>query len=89
MKFIKKLFSRSKKSEKAPNIAETILNLREHEDDLIKKQECLDKKIEQELVIARENAKTNRHVSLKALQRKKKYEGQLQQVFTTFSFPNG
>ena len=47
MKFLKNLFQRSKKSEKTPNITEAILNLRVHEDDLIKKQECLDKKIEQ------------------------------------------
>jgi len=64
---------------------EAIQKLRETEDMLMKKQDFLEKKIESEISTARKNAKTNKRAALQALKRKKRYEGQLQQIDGTLS----
>merc|ERR1712173_353252 len=51
----------------------------------MKKQEHLEKKVETEVSTARKNAKTNKRVALSALQRKKRYEKQLQQIDGTLT----
>ncbi|CAG2205446.1 HSPA1s [Mytilus edulis] len=50
-----------------------------------KKLDYLEKKVDKELKVAKENAATNKTVALQALKRKKKYEQQLQQVDGTLS----
>ena len=52
---------------------------------LLKKQEFLEKKVEDELALARKNAKTNKRAALVALKRKKRYEKQLQQIDGTLT----
>lgn len=64
MSFFGKMFGADKKGSKAPTTGEAIQNLRETEEMLMKKQEFLEKKIEQEIGIARKNAKTNKRVAL-------------------------
>lgn len=66
MSFLGKIFG-GKKGEKAPTTGEAIQKLRETEEMLMKKQDFLEKKIEQELVIARKNAKTNKRVALQVI----------------------
>ena len=51
MSFFGKVFGSGKKGEKAPTTGEAIQKLRETEDMLIKKQEFLEKKIEQVFII--------------------------------------
>lgn len=58
MSFLTKMFG--KKEEKAPTTGEAIQKLRETEDMLIKKQEFLESKIDQEIAIAKKNASKNR-----------------------------
>ena len=64
---------------------EAIQKLRDTEDMLLKKQDFLEKKIEQEVATARKNAKTNKRAALQALKRKKRYDAQLQQIDGTMS----
>nr|5VO5_A Chain A, Coiled-coil and C2 domain-containing protein 1-like,GH13992p [Drosophila melanogaster] len=64
---------------------EAIQKLRETENMLIKKQEFLEAKIEDELNIARKNASKNKEVALQALKKKKELEKQLQQIDGTLS----
>jgi len=64
---------------------EAIQKLRETEDMLMKKQDFLEKKIGEEVATARKNAKTNKRAALQALKRKKRYDGQLQQIDGTLS----
>ena len=78
------LFGR-KKGDKAPTTGEAIQKLRETEEMLLKKQEFLEKKIDSEVATARKNAKTNKRVALGALKRKKRLEGQLQQIDGTLT----
>ena len=61
------MFSRmfgGKKEGKALTAGEAIQKLRETEEMLAKKQEFLEKKIEQETAVARKNAKTNKRMAL-------------------------
>lgn len=84
MSFLNKMFGRSEKA--APvTTGEAIQKLRETEDMLNKKQDFLEKKIDQEIASARKNAKTNKRGALQALKRKKRYEQQLQQIDGTLS----
>lgn len=85
MSFLGKMFGSGKKGEPAPTTGEAIQKLRETEEMLIKKQEFLEKKIEQELGIARKNAKTNKRLALQALKRKKRYDRQLLQIDGTLT----
>lgn len=73
------------KGDKAPTAGEAIQKLRDTEEMLIKKQEFLEKKIEQELATAKQNGTKNKRVALQALKRKKRYEKQLQQIDGTLS----
>lgn len=59
MSFFNNIFG-GKKSDKGPTTGEAIQKLRETEDMLIKKQDFLEKKIEQELVVAKQNASKNK-----------------------------
>lgn len=59
MSFLTKVFG-GKKEDKAPTTGEAIQKLRETEEMLIKKQEFLEKKIEQELDVARKNGTKNK-----------------------------
>jgi len=59
--------------------------LRETEELLIKKQEFLEKKIQDELKVAKQNGTKNKRVAIGALKRKKRYEKQLLQIDGTLS----
>lgn len=59
MSFFSKIFS-SKKAEPTPTTSESIQKLRDTENMLLKKQEFLEQKLEQELEIAKKNASTNK-----------------------------
>jgi len=83
MSFFEKVFG--KKGGKAPTPQEAIQRLRETEEMLQKKSDFLEKKIEQELGIARKNGTKNKRAALQALKRKKRYEKQLQQIDGTLS----
>jgi len=84
MSFFGKLFGKA--SDKDPvSTGEAIQKLRETEEMLMKKQEFLEKKIDQEVATARKNAKTNKRSALQALKRKKRYDKQLQQIDGTLS----
>jgi len=84
MSFLSKVFG-GKKEDKAPTTGEAIQKLRETEEMLVKKQEFLEKKIEQELATARKNGTKNKRAAIQALKRKKRYEKQLQQIDGTLS----
>lgn len=64
---------------------EAIHKLRETEEMLTKKQEYLEKKIEQEIAIAKKNGTRNKRAALQALKRKKRFEQQLTQIDGTLS----
>jgi charged multivesicular body protein 4 len=74
-----------KKEEKAITSGEAIQKLRETEEMLTKKQTFLEKKIDAEIALARQNGTKNRRVALAALKRKKRFEKQLQQIDGTLS----
>ncbi|RLU18234.1 hypothetical protein DMN91_008590, partial [Ooceraea biroi] len=59
MSFFSKVFG-GKKESAAPSTAEAIQKLRETEDMLIKKQDFLETKIENEMMIAKKNASKNK-----------------------------
>ncbi|XP_014247294.1 charged multivesicular body protein 4b [Cimex lectularius] len=84
MSFFSKVFG-GKKDDKVPTASEAIQKLRETEEMLVKKQEFLEKKIDQELAIVKKNGTHNKRVALQALRRKKRYERQLQQIDGTLS----
>lgn len=52
---------------------------------LTKKQEYLERKIDEEIAIARKNGTRNKRAALQALKRKKRYEQQLTQIDGTLS----
>ncbi|XP_007105959.2 charged multivesicular body protein 4b [Physeter macrocephalus] len=68
-----------------PTPQEAIQRLRDTEDMLSKKQEFLEKKIEQELTAAKKHGTKNKRAALQALKRKKRYEKQLAQIDGTLS----
>lgn len=74
-----------KKADQSSTPGEAIQKLRETEDMLLKKQQFLERKIEQELAIAKKNGTQNKRVALQALKRKKNYEKQLEQIDGTLS----
>ncbi|CAG9826441.1 unnamed protein product [Diabrotica balteata] len=73
MSFFGKLFG-GKKEEVAPSPGEAIQKLRETEEMLIKKQDFLEKKIEEYTLVAKKNASKNKRVALQALKKKKRLE---------------
>ncbi|KAM3929701.1 charged multivesicular body protein 4c isoform 1-T1 [Leptodactylus fuscus] len=90
MSKITKLFtggsgSSSKSRKGAPSAQEALFRLRETEEMLTKKQEYLEKKIEQELATARKHGTKNKRAALQALKRKKRLEKQLTQIDGTLS----
>ncbi|XP_015912813.1 charged multivesicular body protein 4b [Parasteatoda tepidariorum] len=85
MSFLTKLFGGGKSGSKAPTPAEAIQRLREVEEMLMKKQEFLERKVEQELATAKKNGTKNKRVALQALKRKKRYEKQLGQIDGTLT----
>ncbi|XP_037690566.1 charged multivesicular body protein 4a isoform X2 [Choloepus didactylus] len=78
------LFGRGKK-EKGPTPEEAIQKLKETEKILIKKQEFLEQKIQQELQTAKKHGTKNKRAALQALRRKKRLEQQLAQTDGTLS----
>ncbi|KAM6927328.1 charged multivesicular body protein 4b isoform 2-T2 [Xenentodon cancila] len=85
MSLFGKLFGSSGKGGKAPTPQEAIQRLRETEEMLAKKQDFLEKKIDQELMTAKKNGTKNKRAALQALKRKKRYEKQLAQIDGTLS----
>ena len=71
MSFFGKLFGKANDKD-AVSTGEAIQKLRETEEMLMKKQDFLEKKIDQEVVTAKKNAKTNKRAALQALKRKKR-----------------
>ncbi|XP_029447429.1 charged multivesicular body protein 4c [Rhinatrema bivittatum] len=68
-----------------PSAQEALGRLRETEEMLTKKQEFLEKKIEQEVATARKHGTKNKRAALQALKRKKRFEKQLVQIDGTLS----
>ncbi|KAF7495027.1 Charged multivesicular body protein 4b [Sarcoptes scabiei] len=83
MSFFSNLFGKSKKA--APSPGEAIQKLRDVEEMLTKKQEFLEKKRDEELLIIKKNGTKNKRVSLQALKRKKRIEKQLEQIDGTLT----
>nr|XP_033790971.1 charged multivesicular body protein 4c [Geotrypetes seraphini] len=75
----------SSRSRGAPTPQEALGRLRETEEMLAKKQDYLEKKIEQELATARKHGTKNKRAALQALKRKKRLEKQLIQIDGTLS----
>ncbi|CAG9863681.1 unnamed protein product [Phyllotreta striolata] len=73
MSFFSKIFG-GKEKDTGPTPGEAIQKLRETEDMLYKKQEFLEKKIEEYTLIAKKNASKNKRVALQALKKKKRLE---------------
>lgn len=84
MSFFSNLFGGKSKA-KAPSPGEAIQKLREVEETLTKKQEYLEKKRDEELLIIKKNGTKNKRVSLQALKRKKRIEKQLEQIDGTLT----
>lgn len=83
--FFQRVFGSGRKGEKEPTPQEAIQRLREIEEMLMKKSDFLEKKVENELAIAKKNGTKNKRVALQALKRKKRFEKQLQQIDGTLS----
>lgn len=61
------------------SLSSPIDRLRQSEEMLVKKQEYLEKQIEDQLAIIRANGTKNKRVSMQALKRKKRLDQQLSQ----------
>ncbi|CAG7834976.1 unnamed protein product [Allacma fusca] len=77
-----KLFGNKKKKQ---NTSDVIQNLRNMEDLLTRKQEYFEKKISDEIALAKKYGMTNKRAALQALLRKKRYQKQLQQLDGTLT----
>ncbi|XP_010615568.2 charged multivesicular body protein 4a-like, partial [Fukomys damarensis] len=75
----------SGKKDKGPTPEEAIQRLKETEKILIKKQEFLEQKIQQELQTAKKHGTKNKRAALQALRSKKRLEQQLAQTDGTLS----
>lgn len=84
-KLFKPAAGSSKSRKGAPSAQEALFRLRETEEMLTKKQEYLEKKIEQELATAKKHGTKNKRAALQALKRKKRLEKQLTQIDGTLS----
>lgn len=84
MSVFKSMFSKSSK-EKPPTPQEAIQKIRDVEDLLNKKSQYIEKKIQDELDVARKNGVKNKRVALQALKRKKRYEEQLTKIDGTLT----
>ncbi|CAI4229237.1 unnamed protein product [Auanema sp. JU1783] len=69
-----------KKQEPAPTTQDAIQKLREQEEMLIKKQDFLEKKCQEEVSNARQHGTKNKRLALQALTRKKQHEKQLKHI---------
>jgi len=87
MAFLGKLFggAGSGKGKEVPTPAEAIQKLRGVEEILIKKQEYLEKKVDEEMQVIKKNGTKNKRVILQALKRKKRMEKQLEQIDGTLT----
>lgn len=85
MSLFAKIFGSKNNSGKAPTPQEAIQKLLEIEELLRKRQEVLEKKIDDELQIAKTNGVKNKRIALQALKRKKRYEQQLNQIDGTLT----
>jgi len=86
MSFLTKLFGGGKTAgNEAPSPAEAIQKLRSVEEILIKKQEYVEKKVQEEVELIKANGMKNKRVSLQALKRKKRMEKQLEQIDGTLT----
>ncbi|CDW55664.1 Charged multivesicular body protein 4b [Trichuris trichiura] len=85
MAWLSRIFGGGKKGDPVPTPQMAIQRLRETEEMLVKKQEFLEKKIEQEIATAKRHGTKNKRLALHALKRKKQYEKQLQQIDGTLS----
>ncbi|XP_028290656.1 charged multivesicular body protein 4c [Gouania willdenowi] len=77
--------SKHHRSRGTPSPQEAIHKLRETEEMLTKKQDYLEKRIEQELATAKKHGTKNKRAALAALKRKKRLEQQLTQIDGTLS----
>ncbi|XP_008301118.1 charged multivesicular body protein 4c [Stegastes partitus] len=77
--------SKHHRSRGGPSPQEAIHKLRETEEMLTKKQDYLEKRIEQEIAIAKKHGTKNKRAALQALKRKKRLEQQLTQIDGTLS----
>ncbi|XP_068565607.1 charged multivesicular body protein 4c [Cebidichthys violaceus] len=77
--------SKHHRSRGGPSPQEAIHKLRETEEMLTKKQDYLEKRIEQEIMTAKKNGTKNKRAALQALKRKKRLEQQLTQIDGTLS----
>ncbi|KAM4543655.1 charged multivesicular body protein 4c [Fundulus diaphanus] len=77
--------SKHHRSKGGPSAQEAIHRLRETEEMLTKKQDYLEKKIEQEIATAKKHGTKNKRAALQALKRKKRLEQQLTQIDGTLS----
>ncbi|XP_023012561.1 charged multivesicular body protein shrub [Leptinotarsa decemlineata] len=84
MSFFGKLFG-GKKEDEGASPAEAIQKLRDTEEMLIKKQDFLEKKIEEYTLIAKKNASKNKRVALQALKKKKRLEKNQLQIDGTLT----
>ncbi|CAH1965972.1 unnamed protein product [Acanthoscelides obtectus] len=84
MSFFGKLFG-GKKENETPTTGEAIQKLRETEEMLVKKQDFLEKKIEEQLLVAKKNASKNKRLALQALKKKKRLEKNLLQIDGTLT----
>ena len=71
MSFFGKIFGKGG-DKGAVSTGEAIQKLRETEEMLLKKQDFLESKIDQEVATAKKNSKTNKRAALQALKRKKR-----------------
>jgi len=85
MSIFAKIFGKGSSSEKAPTPQEAIQKLLEIEDLMRKRQDVLERKIDEELTIAKTNGTKNKRLALQALKRKKRYEQQLNQIDGTLT----
>ncbi|KAF7273544.1 charged multivesicular body protein shrub [Rhynchophorus ferrugineus] len=83
MSFFGKIFGGKK--DEAPSTSDAIQKLRETQDLLTKKQEYLEKQIDDCILIAKKNASKNKRVALQALKKKKRLEKTLLQVDGTLT----
>lgn len=84
MSLFHKIFGKSS-AEKAPTPQEAIQKLLEIEDLMRKRQDVLERKIDDELKTAKLNGTKNKRLALQALKRKKRYEQQLNQIDGTLT----
>ncbi|KAJ8977488.1 hypothetical protein NQ317_001771 [Molorchus minor] len=84
MSFFGKIFG-GKKENEIPTTGEAIQKLRDTEEMLLKKQDFLEKKIDEQLLIAKKNASKNKRAALQALKKKKRLEKNLQQIDGTLT----